>query len=302
MQEKKKFKMPSKSRVAFNILNYGIFGLFTFLCIYPLWYIFIYSISEPSRSAVETVILWPLGFSLSNLKQVLQLKGFFTSVMVSVARTVLGTCATVFSCTLLGYVFTKHHFPARNFLYRMLIVTMYIGGGMIPTYLVYRSYGFVNNFLVYIVPSMISAYYVILIKTYIESIPPSLEESAILDGAGYMTVLVRIIMPMSKPIIATIGVYAAVGQWNAWFDNHIYNFTNKKLEVLQYKLYKFLQEAQQLVDLMQESSQEINVENMLTPFAVRMTVTFLTVMPILFVYPFLQRYIVKGIMIGAVKG
>ena len=299
MQVKKKFKMPSKSRVAFNILNYGFFGLFTFLCVYPLWYIFIYSFSEPSRSAVETVILWPLGFSFSNLKQAFQIKGFFNSVIVSVARTILGTGGTVFCCTLLGYVFSKQHYPARKFLYRMLIITMYIGGGMIPTYLVYRAYGFSNSFLVYIVPSLISAYYVILIKTYIESIPPSLEESAILDGAGYMTVLVRIIMPMSKPIVATIAVYSAVSQWNEWFDNHIYNFANKNLEVLQYKLYKFLQETQQLLDMMNE---EINVENLLTPFAVRMTVTFITVMPILFVYPFLQRYIVKGIMIGAVKG
>jgi len=302
MKEKKKFKMPSKSRVAFNILNYGLFGIFTFMCVYPLWYIFIYAISVPGRAASETVILWPLGFSLANLKQVLGMEGIFRSVLLSVARTVLGTCGTVFVCTLLGFVFTKQHFPARTFLYRMLIVTMYIGGGMIPTYLVFRAYGLLNNFLVYIIPSLMSAYYVILIKTFIESIPPSLEESALLDGAGYMTVLVKIIFPMSKPIVATIGVYAAVHQWNAWFDNHIYNFSKKELEVLQYKLYKFLQEAERLIQQMQESSQEMNIDDLLTPFGVRMTVTLITVIPILCVYPFLQRYIVKGIMIGAVKG
>ena len=294
--------MPGRSRVAFNIFNYALFGLFTFMCIYPLWYIFIYAVSEPAKSAVETVILWPLGFSLRNLEQTLQMEGIFRSILLSVARTVLGTCCTVFSCTLLGYVFTKQHFPARTFLYRMLIVTMYVSGGMIPTYLVYRAYGLLNSFWVYIIPSMISAYYVILIKTFIESIPISLEESARLDGASYFTVLTRIIFPMSKPIVATIAVYAAVGQWNAWFDNHIYNFATKELEVLQYKLYKFLNEADRLAKELQESSQEINIEDLLTPFGLRMTVTLITVIPILLVYPFLQRYIVKGIMIGAVKG
>jgi len=302
MKEKKKFKMSGKSRVVFNIFNYSLFGLFAFICFYPLWYVFIYSMSVPSRTIRETVILWPLGFSLSNLRQVLQMKGIFHSFMVSVARTVLGTCGTVCTCTLLGYVFSKPSFPFRKFLYRMLIVTMYISGGMIPTYLVYRTYGLLNNFLVYVIPPLISAYYVILIKTYMESIPPSLEESAMLDGAGYMTVFARIIFPMSKPIVATIGVYAAVAQWNQWFDNHIYTFSKSELETLQYKLYKFLQEASRLVAQIQESGQEVNIENMLTPFGVRMTITLITVVPILMVYPFLQRYIIKGIMIGAVKG
>lgn len=302
MREKKKFKMPGKSRVAFNIVNYGVFGLLAFACIYPLWYIFIYAISDPMRSAVETVIIYPLGFSLNNLTQMLQMEGIFRALFNSVARTVLGTICTVSCCTLLGFVFTKRNFPARTFLYRMLIVTMYVSGGMIPTYIVYRGYGLVNNFFVYIIPGLISAYYVILIKTYMESIPPSLEESALLDGAGYLTVLIRIIAPMSKPILATIAVYAAVGQWNAWFDNHVYNFARKDLEVLQYKLYKYLNEADRIVKQMMESNSDVNLENIITPFGLRMTVTLITVIPILLVYPFLQRYIIKGIMIGAVKG
>lgn len=302
MQKKKKFKMLSKSRVAFNVFNYGLFGLFAFMCAYPLWYIFIYSISEPSRVMKETAIIWPLGFSLNNIKQVLKMRGIFHAVMVSVVRTVLGTCGTVFTCTLIGYVFTKRHFPLRTFLYRMLLVTMYISGGMIPTYLVYRTYGLLNNFWVYIIPGLVSPFYVMLVKTFIESIPPSLEESAMMDGARYMTILTRIIIPMSKPIVATIAVYASVAHWNEWMDNLIYTFSNEKLETLQYKLYRYLQETSRLIAQMQESSTDIDLDSMLTPFGVRMTITLITVVPILMVYPFLQRYIVKGIMIGAVKG
>ncbi len=302
MQKKSKFKMPGKSRVAFNIFNYGMFGLFTFLCCYPLWYVFIYAISDPAQVASETIVLYPLGFSLYNLEQALQMEGILSAFLVSVARTVLGTCCTVFSCTLLGYVFSKQHFPLRTFLYRMLTITMYVGGGMIPTYMVYRAYGLLNSFWVYIIPTMISAYYVILIKTYIESIPISLEESARLDGAGYFTVLTRIIFPMSKPIVATISVYAAVAQWNSWFDNHIYNFSKKELTVLQYLLYNFLNKAERLLEQMLNSSEGMDIDHLLSPFGLRMTVTLITVIPILLVYPFFQRYIVKGIMIGAVKG
>lgn len=302
MNRKNKIKTLSPSRVAFNIVNYVGFGLLTLLCLYPLWYIFIYSISDPALTETRNVILYPLGFSLENLRQVLQIKGIANSILISVARTVIGTCCTVFCCTFLGFIFSKQHFPGRTVLYRMLIVTMYVSGGMIPTYLTFKAYGLLNNFAVYIIPTLVSAYYTILVKTYIESIPISLEESARLDGAGHMQVLIHIIFPMSKPILATIGVYAAVYQWNAWFDNHIYAFSNKKIQTLQYMLYKYLQEAEKLIEQMQQSSSEMNIENLLTPFSIRMAVTLITVVPILMVYPFLQRYIVKGIMIGAVKG
>ena len=299
---KKKRKLPGPSRIIFNILNYGIFGVFTFLCIYPLWYVFIYTISDPLLTRQQTVILYPLGVSLSNLSKILQIDGLGHAVMISVLRTVLGTCTSLSVNMLLGYIFSKQRFPGRTFLYRMLIVTMYIHGGMIPTYLVMKMYGFVNSFFVYIIPFMISAYYVILIKTFIEQIPPSLEESAFLDGAGYLTVLWKIIFPMTKPIGATIALYAAVYQWNSWFDNHIYAFGNKNITTLQYLLYKYLQQAEKLIEEMKKTNQEFDLENIMTPFGVKMAVTFITVVPILLVYPFLQRYIVKGIMVGAVKG
>lgn len=295
-------KKITLSRALFNVLNYGFFTLFLILCLYPLWYVFIYTISDPAVLKNGTVTFLPRGFSLTNVKKVLALKGVFQAFGMSVARTVVGTAATVFCCTVLGYLFTKEKMPFRRVLYRFLIVTMYVSGGMIPTYLVFRSYGILNRFSAYILPGMISAYYVILVKTYIESLPPALEESAVLDGARYDQIILRLIVPLSVPIIATIAIYAAVGQWNSWFDNHIYTFRNKKLLTLQYMLYNYLQEAEALAKLMAESSEVIRVEDYITPTGVKMTVTMITVLPILLVYPFLQRFFIKGIMIGAVKG
>ena len=160
-----------------------------------------------------------------------------------------------------------------------------------------------NSFSVYILPTIVQAYYVILIKTFLEQLPPSIEEAAKIDGAGTFRIFLQIILPMAQPIIATIAVYAAVGQWNAWFDNHIYTFNRPELTTLQYKLYTYLKEAEILTQQLKMSSElDTGLMESLTPRGVRMTVTVITVLPVLFVYPFLQRYFVKGIMIGSVKG
>ncbi|GHU79372.1 hypothetical protein AGMMS49992_31280 [Clostridia bacterium] len=192
--------------------------------------------------------------------------------------------------------------PFRKLLYRMLTITMYVSGGLIPGFLTAKAYGLLNTFWVYIIPSAVSAYYIILIKTYVEQLPASVEESARIDGAGLMRVFISIILPLSLPMIATIAVYASVAQWNSWMDNHIYTFANKKLTTLQYLLYQYLQEAERLSRAIQASSQEIDAGVYLTPKGVRMTITVITVIPVLLVYPYLQKYFVKGILIGAVKG
>lgn len=287
-----------------DVLIYLVLGIFALLCLYPFWYLIVYTFSDPIQ-AKQGVSIWFRGFSLYNMQQVLGLDGIGRAMFNSFLRTVLGTGMTIISCTFLGYVFTKEEMPARRFFYRALIVTMYVSGGLIPTYLIYRMYGLTNNFLVYILPSAISAYNVILIKTFIEQMPASLEEAAMIDGAGYLRVFVRIIFPLSIPIVATIAIFAAVGQWNSWFDNHIYNPGNPALMTLQYQLYKFLNESQRIAELLKQGNIK-DVENamsrQLTPKGVRITTTLFAVIPIFLVYPFMQRYFIKGIMIGAVKG
>lgn len=289
----------SKSRIVFSVVNYIFFSLCILLCAYPLWYIFIQSLSG-THMAGKGLIL-PYQPTLSNYAQVMQLEGIFRAFGVSIARTVVGTVGTVMCCMLLGYLFTKEQMPLRKVLYRMVTVTMYVSGGLIPTFLVIKAYGLTNNFWVYILPSLVSAYYIILIKTYVEQLPASVEESAMLDGAGVLTIFLRIILPMSLPIVATIAVYASVGQWNSWFDNHIYTFTKDSLTTLQYTLYRYLNEAERIAEQLEKGNIDERMLT-LTPTGVRMTVTMITVLPVLMIYPFLQRYFIKGIMIGAVKG
>lgn len=290
----------SVSRKVFNVGNILLLVLLMLLCAFPLYYIIVQSLS--GSVVAGKGILIPYKFTFSNYGEVFKLEGLLSALGVSVARTVVGTSVTVLCCMLLGYLFTKKELPFRKFLYRFVTITMYISGGLIPTFLVMKYYGLLNTFWVYILPSAVSAYYTILIKTYVEGLPASVEESAMLDGAGTLKIFFRIIIPMSLPIVATIAVYASVYQWNAWFDNHIYTFTNTSLTTMQYKLYKYLNQAERLAEQIERSSSEIRQDNMLTPQSVRMTVTVIAVIPVMMIYPFLQRYFIKGINIGAVKG
>jgi ABC-type glycerol-3-phosphate transport system permease component len=289
----------SLSRRVFVVCNTIFFVILCFVFAYPLWYVFIQSISAGESM---NAVWFPVSFTIRNYATVLGMSAISRAALISVLRTLIGAVGTVLACMFLGYLFSKREMPFRRFLYRMLVITMYLSAGIIPTYLVIRAYGLVNNFWVYILPGMVSAYYVILIKTYIEQLPVSVEESAMLDGAGTLTIFTQIILPMSAPIVATISIYAAVHQWNAWWDNHIYAFGNKNILTLQYMLYRYLTEAERILKEMKESGIEADTSLILTPRNIRMTVTMVTVVPVLFVYPLLQRYFVKGIVIGAVKG
>ena len=288
----------SVSRKIFNVFNILFFLVIITLCLYPLWYIFVQSLS--SGPLAVNAVAWPINFTLKNYADIFKSGDVPHAFLISVLRTSIGTACTLLACMLLGYLFSKEDMPLRKVMYRILIITMYVSGGLIPTYLVYKAYRLTNSFLVYILPAVVDAYYVILIKTYVEQLPISVEESAMIDGAGTMCIFLKIILPMSLPIVATIAIYASVGQWNSWFDNHIYAISNKKILTLQYMLYRYLQEAESIVRELKERDPGAAVP--ITPRGVRMTVTMITVVPVLCIYPFFQRYLMKGLMIGAVKG
>ncbi len=290
--------------VAFNIVNYTVFILITLACVFPFYYLFINTISDNEMVRLGKIQLFPQGIHFENYVQVIKIPGIMDALFVSVARTVLGTIWTVGGCAFLGYLVTKQEMWLRKVWYRLIIITMYFSAGLIPWYMNLRMLGFLDNFWVYVIPGLVSPYNVILVKTFIEGLPPSLEESATLDGAGYTRVFLSIIMPLITPILATLCIFSAVGQWNSFTDTMMLMPSGKNY-TLQFLLYKYQNEASSLAALVrntQDSSALANVATKQTALSVRMTVAMVVTLPILCVYPFFQRYFVKGIMIGAVKG
>ncbi len=280
-------------------LNFFLLIVFAFLCVYPLYFIFINSISG-ADAVVRGVYILPEDFSLEFYKSLLQMPNIPNSIVVSVARTVLGTALTVICSSFLGYMVTQSELPMRKWVYRFVVATMYFNAGLIPWYILMVNLGLKNNFLLYILPSAVGAYYVVLSKTYIESIPASVEESAKIDGAGVLTIYARLILPMSMPIIACLIVFCAVNQWNAWSDN-FYLVSDPKLSTLQYQLYMNLANESSNVTNTTSSSSLLR-SKATTELGLRYALSMLTVLPIILVYPFMQKYFVRGIMLGAVKG
>ena len=248
-------------------------------------------------------MFYPIGVHFSNYVQVLKIAGLAQATLISVARTVLGTGLTVFASAFVGYLVTKEKMWHRKFWYRFIIATMYFNAGIIPWYILMMNLHLTNNFLAYIIPGIVSPFNIILVKTYVESIPAALEESAQIDSAGYWTRFTRIVLPLCTPILATVTVFSAVGQWNS-FQDTLFLMTDRNLYTLQFLLYRYINESNALATILKNTNGAVNVNLSLvqTPTSVRMTVTMIVVAPILLVYPFFQRYFVGGIMIGAVKG
>ncbi|MDO4338542.1 MAG: carbohydrate ABC transporter permease [Eubacteriales bacterium] len=298
---KKKRLKPGDT--AFSIANYIFFGLFTIVCFYPFYYLIINSISANDLSAAGKIILFPQNIHFGNYEKVLKLSGLVQAVIISAARTVIGTLCTVLTSAFLGFMFTQERLWKRKLWYRFVMVTMYFNAGMIPMYITMKNLHLTNTFWVYILPVVVQPFNIILVKTYVESIPRSLQEAAEMDGAGLLTVFGKIILPTSKPILATVAIFAAVGQWNSFQDTLLY-VTDQKLYSLQYLLYTYINQANSIAAMAKSSGTAnlANVATTLTATSVRMTVAVVVVLPILFVYPFFQKYFVKGIMIGSVKG
>ena len=295
----------SKGDRTFQVINILIFAIFAIICAYPFYYLIINSISANDLSASGKVNFLPHGFQLENYVKVFQLNGLGTAAMVSLGRTVIGTICTVLASVYLGFMFTQQRMWHRKLWYRFMVITMYFNAGLIPMYMTMKTLHLTNSFWVYIIPAIVQPFNIIMAKTYVESIPPALQEAAEIDGAGTMTVFAKVILPTCKPIMATIAIWSAVGQWNSFQDTLIY-ITDQKLYSLQYLLYTYLNQASSLATMVQQSGGNVsavaNLATQQTPTTIRMTITVIVVLPILFVYPIFQKSFVKGIMIGSVKG
>ena len=292
--------------VIFNILNYAFFGIFTISCIFPFYYLFINTISDNSLVRIGAINFIPKGLHLQNYISLLGAGEILDAFVVSASRTVIGTALMVVISALAGYLMTKQEMWHRKVWYRFLVITMYFNAGLVPTYLNFLMLGLTENYLVYIIPAIVQPYNIILVKTYIESIPAELEESAFIDGASHMKIFRNIIWPLSKPILATIAIFGAVGHWNSFMDSILYMSGTPELQTLQHRLYIYLNQTTSLASLMQSgvsSSQAASaMAGVMDAKTIKYTISMVTVIPILAVYPFMQRYFEKGIMLGAVKG
>ena len=290
--------------IVFNILNYAFFILFTITCIFPFYYLFINTISDNTMVQQGLINFIPHGINIENYKALTGVGDLGYAFVVSVTRTIFGTVLMVVASAFVGYLVTKQEMWHRSFWYRAIVITMYFNAGLIATYLNLVMLGLTNHYMVYIIPGIVAPYNIILVKTYIESIPAELEESAFIDGASYMQVFTKIVWPLSKPILATIAIFGAVGHWNSFQDSLIYMSNSPKLYTLQHRLYIYLNQSSNLMASMNQGGEAARsaFNAALNTKVIKYTISMISVIPILIVYPFMNRYFEKGIMLGAVKG
>ena len=279
----RKIKSTTSDKV-FTVFNTIIMVLFVVITLYPV---------------LNTLAVAFNDGTLNNFTTVLQKENLLTGAKISVLRTVLGTLFSLFLNAVLAFIISRKEFVFQRSLSLFWVITMYVNGGLIPVFLLYKALGLTNSFWVYVIPGAISCYNMLVIRTYMNnSIPNSLVESAQIDGAGYTTIFVKIISPLCKPVYATVALFSAVGQWNSWFDAMLYNRMSEKYTTLQYELMKLLSSVTN-----QGTSAEAmkNAAGAVTPTSVRAAATILTMLPIVCLYPFLQKYFVQGLTLGSVK-
>ncbi len=297
-QKEMKRRKSSFGDKIFTVCNVLFMIAFVVITLYPVLNTLAISLNDGTDALRGGIYLFPRKFTMKNYMTVLEKDNLVTGAYITVARTVVGTVLSLVTNAILAYIVSRKRFLFKQQLSLFWVVTMYVNGGMIPTFLLFKGLHLTNSFWVYVIPGMISAFNMLVIRTYMNGIPDSLEESAQLDGAGYMTIFWKIISPLCKPVYATVALFVAVGQWNSWFDAMLYNRMSSEYTTLQYELMKLISSVTS-----QGNSAEAmkNAAGTVTPTSVRAAATILTMLPIVCLYPFLQRYFVTGLTIGGVK-
>jgi len=289
----------------FNFVNASVMLLIMFITLYPFWNTIAVSFNAAADTTRGGITFWPRVFTLQNYRAVFTSGTIYHAFFISVARTVIQTVTGVFFTSMLAFALSRRDYVFRKAFTLLLVLSMYINAGLIPNYFLIRSLGMINTFWVYIVPGIISAFNFIVIRTYMINLPESIIESARIDGCGDFVIFIRIILPLCLPVLATIALFIAVGSWNAWFDTMIYNSGRASLHTLQYKLMEYLQssqtQAKSAAAIGSMGMAQNLASSMVTPVSIRAAITVVAALPILVVYPFLQRYFVVGINVGSVK-
>lgn len=285
----------------FNLLF--MLGLITIM-LYPFANTIAVSLNQSLDTIRGGITIWPRAFTLANYRTVLTRVEIYGAAIVSVQRTLLSTFIGVLTAIMVAYPLSRKDFVFKKPVSVMFLFTMYVSGGLIPGYFLMRSLGLLNNFWVYVIPGMTSAFNIMITRSYINQLPDSFVESAKIDGAGEFRILFTIIFPLVMPVLAVVALFIAVGNWNSWFDTFLFAPGVQRLSTLQFELQKVLQAASQQIaapDFTRGGMQE-GAANMVTPTSIRATMTIVATVPVLFVYPFLQKYFVKGLTLGGVKG
>ena len=286
----------------FPVVNAILLILLMFITLYPVLNTVAYSFNEGTDALRGNIGLWPRKFSLESYKAILSDKAVFQAAWISASKTVLITLLNLFWTSMLAYALSRKEFVLRKFITVVMVLTMYVNAGLIPNYLlISKTLHLSNSYLVYIIPTMYSCFNMIVIRTYISGLPDALVESARIDGAGDIRVFWQIIFPLCKPVLATVALFVAVGSWNSWFDTYLYNGGKKNLYSLQYLLKMKLATTQASANAAKATADALATTTQTTPVTIRCAITVIATVPILIVYPFLQKYFVTGIALGSVK-
>ena len=285
-----------KKAQPFDYVLIVVFILIIIATVYPFLNVLAISLNDPMDTMRNVNFIIPRKFTLSNYTYVFTENNLLQPFMMSVARTLIGAAAGVICTAMIGYVLSRKDFYFNKPFTIIFVITMYVSGGMVPEYLLLtRTLKMGNSFSVYILPGLMWVYNMILVRSFIEGLPMALQEAAMLDGANDFKIWYKIILPLCKPVMATVALFVAVGQWNSFMDTYLYA---RELPTLQYVLYEIMEKATIKIDPHGDTEA---AKNAVSPLSVRMAITIIATVPILIVYPFLQKYFVGGMTVGAVK-
>lgn len=295
-------KLSAGDRVLVTVI-YILLAILAFLSFYPFWNAAVISFNNGTDTMRGGVTFWPRQFSLENYSVVFQDSRLINGFVISVLRTVIGTFTSIAATAIFAYGMSKSELMGRKFYMVFCIITMYFSGGLIPSFLLIRELGMFNSFWVMVIPGLISVWNMIIFRTFFKGIPAGLEESARIDGCSNWGVLLRIVLPLSGPVIATLSLFTAVYHWNDWFTPSIY-LSNVDLMPIQTKLQQILNSnimSEQMAQLDAAAQGRMNKMRAVTTKSLSMATMMVATIPILCVYPFLQKYFVKGVMVGSLK-
>lgn len=296
-------KKDSLSRKIFYVCNIVFMLCLVVVTLFPYLHVLAKAFNDGRDSAMGGITLWPRVFTLENFKVVLTSDGFGRAFVLSVARVALSAVLNLMVQFMAAYVLMNKNFHGHKFFVYMFMIPMYFGGGIIPQYILYSNMGLLNNFLVYIIPGCFSMYNTIIIRSYLESLPFSLAEAAKIDGANDIRIAYQVILPLAKPVMATVGLWTMVGAWNDWTTT-LYFVTKKDLFTMQYVLMRLLKENQAIQSMITQAAlngEVLDIKMNVTSEAIQSAQLIVTTIPIVIVYPFLQKYFIQGMTLGAVK-